>query len=107
MWKQGVAVAAVAGAAWLLIEGDCSKSRLYSAFQDQASLQLKSPSTAVFGPMKDAVKLFNKRGESCSIVVEGYIDSQNGFGAIVRSGVSGTSSKAGDEYVVFATVTQY
>lgn len=105
MWKIGLAALAVAGSVWLISQDNCSQSRLYSAFRNEAADRLKSPSTAVFQPMKDAVSIFNNSSESCAIIVDGYVDSQNGFGAIVRSNVSGISRKDGDSFVVNVIVS--
>lgn len=53
-----------------------------SITQGYVQEHLKSPSTAEF-PWADKVKV--KRLTGCRYLVQGYVDAQNGFGAMVRT----------------------
>jgi hypothetical protein len=82
----------------------CDQDDLYEAFQAEAVKMLKSPGSAVFQPAEDAIVLFNDSSESCAIIIEGWVDSQNGFGALVRSPVSGTAKKVNGELSAIALI---
>lgn len=56
--------------------------RAYGFLQRGVSLVLKSPSSAVF-PSFTSIP-FSRVGD-CSFRFQGYVDSQNGFGAMIRS----------------------
>jgi hypothetical protein len=59
----------------------CSESFAYSAAKSIVSKQLVSPGSAVFASPRDAkVKKIGK----CKYRVEGFVDSQNAFGALLR-----------------------
>ena len=94
MWKVALlSTLALAGC-------NCDRDALYEALGKEAALQLRSPSTAVFEPAESAVKLFIDDSSACYISASGYVDSQNGFGAIVRSNFMGTAKDEGGEIVV-------
>lgn len=61
-----------------------SVSRAYNSAQKEVKRQLKSPSTAKFAsPFEEEAKYrINKDG---SIYIQSYVDSQNSFGAIIRT----------------------
>jgi hypothetical protein len=82
----------------------CDQDDLYAAFQAEAVKMLKSPGSAVFQRADQAIRLFNDNSESCAIIVDGWVDSQNGFGALVRSPVSGTAKKVDGELSAIAVI---
>lgn len=79
-----IVVVAIALAVWLLKPPTLEEQRVdatdaaAAACQDAVKDQLKSPSTAEFS---DQVITWDDTGA----VIEGNVDSQNGFGAMVRS----------------------
>ncbi|SFR40473.1 hypothetical protein SAMN04488005_1505 [Yoonia tamlensis] len=106
MWKfvtVGVLGLVAVGAWGYVYNGDCSKRSLYSALKTVAAEQLRSPATATFEDANGAITLYSK--DQCSIIVDGFVDSQNGFGATVRSSVSGVAKYAGGDYEVNVFVT--
>jgi hypothetical protein len=63
-------------------KSDQAKIHAYVMAQDPVKQRLKSPSTADF-PYINKVKVLTS-GE-CSFEIVGYVDAQNGFGAMIRS----------------------
>ena len=85
MWKVAlISTLALAGC-------KCNKGDLYDAFTKEAASQLRSPASASFPPADDVITVFGKSTDTCGIIVDGYVDSQNGFGALIRSTVKGTA----------------
>lgn len=72
-----------------------SVSRAYNSAQKEVKRQLKSPSTAKFAsPFEEEAKYrINKDG---SIYIQSYVDSQNSFGAIIRTNFGCTVDKYGN-----------
>ena len=61
-----------------------SKAKGYEAAKDAVNSGLKAPATAVYPSWDDdGVQIF-ETGE-CKFAVLGFVDSQNGFGALIRS----------------------
>jgi len=75
---------------------DCSNLRRVHDMATQfVERRLKSPSTADFGPFRDAkvMSLTPEKNSACKFLVTGQVDSQNGFGAMIRSEFTVTLSK--------------
>lgn len=83
------------GAARKAMERERAKRRLYVLATNEVTQRLKSPRTAVFdGP--DAVSV--NWGEHANYrSLRGYVDSQNGFGALVRMNWEVQISPSSDE----------
>lgn len=61
----------------------CSDSiSAYVHSKDLIAKSLKSPSTAKFSPYSDTSVISN---EGCNFTIDGYVDAQNSFGAIIRT----------------------
>lgn len=56
-------------------------AELYQIVTNAVTQRLKAPRTAVF----DGLESFKLKGDRAERTVEGYVDSQNGFGAMVRT----------------------
>ena len=85
MWKVAlISTLALAGC-------KCNQGDLYEALTKDAASQLRSPASAIFPPADDVVTVFNNSSKSCAIMVGGFVDSQNGFGALIRSSVTGSA----------------
>lgn len=107
MWKMALPAAglvAIAGVSvWGLSNSECSKNGLYRVFTAEVATQLRSPSTAKFPSANEAVEIYNRK--RCSIFVnESFVDSQNGFGAIVRNRMGGVVNKKRGEIEALVTV---
>lgn len=91
MWKYGAACAVLLGAAgWFLVgPQECTKHSLYETFQDEVKSNLRSPASAVFPPVNEAIRL--NVIENCFLAFGTYVDSQNGFGAMIRTKVEGNA----------------
>lgn len=87
---------------WLIVpsqpkKGQDKETAFYSA-NDYVTKNLKCPSTAKFPLYDDSY--VKKEGDSTYLVV-GYVDAQNGFGAMIRSKyVVKMISKGDDAYTV-------
>jgi hypothetical protein len=76
---------------------ELSPSVAWSRVQEAARGQLKAPATASFPWSADQ---FSKTGEG--YVIAGHVDSQNGFGAMVRTNFAAGLDRAGNvQYVLF------
>ncbi|MES1927547.1 hypothetical protein [Salinisphaera sp. T31B1] len=74
------------------------KARAYLAIKDAVLNRLKAPATANFGPYSDASLARVADGR---YVVASYVDSQNTFGANIRTRFVGTARDiGGGEFVV-------
>lgn len=71
----------------------------YRASENYMERQLKSPKTADF-PGVLTYKNHVKKMENGQWIINSYVDSQNGFGAIVRTNFSCTVVKVGGRYKV-------
>lgn len=74
---------------------DCNPRHVYDMATQFVERRLKSPSTADFGPFRDAkvTSLTPEKNSACKFLVTGRVDSQNGFGAMIRSEFIVTLSK--------------
>ena len=74
---------------------DCKPRNVYDMATQFVERRLKSPSTADFGPFRDAkvTSLTPEKNSACKFLVTGQVDSQNGFGAMIRSEFTVTLSK--------------
>lgn len=74
---------------------DCKPRNVYDIATQFVERRLKSPSTADFGPFSDAkvTSLTPEQNTACKFLVEGYVDAQNGFGAMIRNQFIVTLSK--------------
>ena len=62
---------------------DCSATKAYEAVQLEMAQYLSAPSTAIYQPWE---RVANRPVPSaCIINVEGYLESQNGFGAMTKT----------------------
>lgn len=61
----------------------CSEGNAYRAASKEVTKRLKSPATAIFPNIEDA-KITKLQSEECAFGVVSYVDSQNGFGALIR-----------------------
>lgn len=71
------------GAAIFLQENPCSPSAAYEAVQSEILDRLRSPATAEFEPLSAASVTGDE--SLCQYVIAAHVDSQNAFGAIIRS----------------------
>tara|TARA_R100001086_G_scaffold99856_1_gene49935 strand:+ start:13 stop:342 length:330 start_codon:yes stop_codon:yes gene_type:complete len=96
--------AAIAGFAFFLLKepSRCGEDNLYALFQDEIKKQLRSPASAVFQPTSEAIETYSQ--ERCSITVSGYVDSQNGFGALLRNSVMGVARLENGKLVISTMV---
>lgn len=69
----------------------CSPTMAYVLAKDNVELRLKSPSTAEFGSYGES-KVVKLEG-GCKFLVVGYVDAQNGFGAMLRNTYAVTMEK--------------
>jgi hypothetical protein len=58
------------------------EEKVYKAVQSEVLKLIKSPSTAVFPPLSEIT--YSESGPGCAPVYNGFVDAQNGFGAILR-----------------------
>jgi hypothetical protein len=107
MWKVALGVAALGVVALGVYEtrsDPCSKRALYEEFKGKAAIQLKSPSTASFQKPDGAVIAHDTGGAICSITISGWVDSQNSFGATVRSRTTGKVNSINGRILVSASI---
>jgi hypothetical protein len=62
----------------------CSESFAYGAAKSIMEKRLASPGSAKFASLSDPSVTVKKTG-ACEYHVESYVDSQNGFGALLRT----------------------
>jgi len=62
----------------------CTVWGAHNAIKAAVLNELKSPSSADFGSTTDVEKVYN-----CVYKISGVVDSQNSFGAMIRSGYTG------------------
>lgn len=83
---------------WMIFSSSTSSSPngddvgAYVACQQWVEEQLKAPSTAEF-PTTSSVDISNKGAQW---TVNGYVDAQNGFGAMIRTDFTCTATHTGD-----------
>jgi len=65
-------------------EFTCGESHAYNAAQRIIERHLKSPSTAKF-PLSNASTVTISASGKCKYQIDSYVDSQNAFGATVRT----------------------
>lgn len=75
-------------------KSDCDEDALYAFIQKDVKAQLKSPGSAVFPPIEEITAV--KHELICNVVFNGYVDSQNSFGALIRSYYAGEALIASD-----------
>lgn len=69
-------------------------SSAYDAAKQEMKLQLKSPSTAEFpSPYDEGPKC--KVNDNGSVIIQSFVDSQNSFGATIRTNFRCTVNQAG------------
>lgn len=69
------------------------EARLYDACQPLIIDQLRAPTTAKMSPLSDAKFYYRPDG---TVEIDGTVDSQNGFGAMLRSGYYCIGATLGD-----------
>jgi hypothetical protein len=74
------------------------KSDAWVIAKEFVKRNLKSPSTASFGGLGEQNFLTNITIEGSTYKVKGWVDSQNGFGAIVRSNFTVSIQRIGDKW---------
>ncbi len=79
----------------------CSENRSYEAMKAKVSEGLVSPTSAVFPEWETVAK---KSETDCSFDVDGYLDSQNAMGVMIRSKYIGKTFKTHDGYAAVATI---
>lgn len=62
----------------------CSESYAYGAAKSIVGKNLASPGSAKFASLSDSDVIVRKTG-SCEYKIKSYVDSQNGFGALLRT----------------------
>lgn len=106
MNKLLIPAVALAGVlAYAFFENRCSQSKLYEAFKENAIVGLTSPASAVFPPAAKAVSHFFNSSQ-CAIIVDTHVDSQNSFGAMLRTKVTGTAKRVDGLYIGSAYVSR-
>jgi hypothetical protein len=97
--KFGVVAVVAAGVA--LVAGGlhfsrptCDQSAIYGAVKSEMAQYLKAPSTAIYQPWTQVSEEAVKGG--CAYRVKGFVESQNGFGAMTKSTFSATALKGTD-----------
>lgn len=90
MITSGVAALAVAYSGFSKV---CTAGGAHKALKAEVLGNLKSPATAVFG---EATKI--ERATNCFYSISGVVDSQNSYGAMMRTTYTG--SVIGREYIV-------
>lgn len=100
MFKLLVSIATLAALAGCKDDGVCGMDRLYSSAQAEISDLLKSPATAVYPPRSETTVTWENK-PACAFVLGGYVDSQNGYGALLRSNfrVSVQAMGTGDPFI--------
>lgn len=73
----------------------CSPTMAYVMAKNNVELRLKAPSTAEFGSYGDSRVVQLEGG--CKFLVVGYVDAQNGFGAMLRNTYTATMEKTPGE----------
>lgn len=63
----------------------CWKGKLYEAVKEEARAQIKSPSSAIFPDFEDVAE----NTVACMYRIDGDFEAQNGFGAMVRTHMTG------------------
>lgn len=82
-----VACAGLAGGGWYYFQDDgCDEQEAYRVFQVAMAQHLRAPSTAIYQPWDQVA---TEGGLSCTFGLTGYVESQNGFGAMTKSEFSG------------------
>lgn len=62
-----------------------ASTQAYKKAIEYAKGELKAPATAVFPSIKDSEVSVKREDNTQKYEVRGYVDSQNGFGALVRT----------------------
>ncbi|MBJ2322235.1 hypothetical protein JFT37_27315 [Pseudomonas fluorescens] len=76
----------------------CSPTMAYVMSHAFVERRLKAPSTADFGSYSDSrVVPVPANASACRFLVVGYVDAQNGFGAMIRSSYTVTMEKVKGE----------
>ncbi len=78
----------------------CGKDNYFDAFfygKEYVKRNLKAPSTAKFGPYRNSTV---QHYTGCKFIVKGYVDSQNSFGAMLRSNYSVTLTPSGQSWAL-------
>jgi len=73
----------LAGGGWYFLQNSCSEKSAYEAVKMEMAQYLTAPSTAIYQPW-DRVAT-NAVPNSCVFSLSGYLESQNGFGAMVKT----------------------
>jgi len=95
-----VSAAAIGGFLWYAPRDGCERDAAYAAVQEEVSKHLKSPASAIF-PDWEAVS--SGGGAACYFDISGYVDSQNSFGAVLRttySGVYGRDESGNPKFIL-------
>jgi hypothetical protein len=92
----GLGYAHFAGSGPLNLDND-----VYRVCKDWTTKQLKSPATAVYPPLSALEETegygFSNKG-AAGYTLSGYVDAQNGFGALLRSDFVCKAKKEGDNW---------
>ncbi|MFZ2493215.1 MAG: hypothetical protein WA208_17180 [Thermoanaerobaculia bacterium] len=106
----GLALIVVAGAvAYRLMPEQLSvRADVYRVCRDFTAAKLKAPATAVFPNLKDLERLRDygfKKDDGRAYELLGYVDSENSFGAMLRTDFSCAVERRGRSWVGSSTLT--
>ena len=66
--------------------------------EDLVDDALKAPTTAEFcDPSECTIRIYERKSD-CLVIVEGYVDSQNGFGVMIRNNYAVEMQVSGENY---------
>lgn len=87
-WAIIAAIFAATGSTiWYFTSDHCDQVAAYDAFKAGVSDHLKAPSTAIYEPWD---QIQTHKSDGCVFDLAGYVESQNGFGAMTKSKFTGT-----------------
>lgn len=85
----GVGVAITAGYFWWSSRDTCDADAAYAAVKESISSRLRSPGSAIFQDWEGMSERTSPY--ICAFNISGYVDSQNGFGAMLRTDFWGSA----------------
>jgi len=83
---------------------DCDEVALYDAIKADVQKQLRSPASAVFQDLDAIERMFLSDNNVCHLSLGAHVDSQNGFGAMLRTGFMGNAKRQDDGKIEVSTV---
>lgn len=89
----------------LLLSGCASAEKAaYQACQEEVKRSLRSPASAVFPRLGDGARISGDLSGTADVSISGYVDSQNSFGAMLRSSFHCTQYRKDGQWIVTAHV---